>query len=62
MHIHIMKIFSEMDNKFFGLKKKISILLIAYVSYKSGYVYCSLYLFYFILQALSTVLSTTSSW
>ena len=50
MHIHNMKIFSEMDNKFFGLKKKIiSISLIAYVSYKNGYVYCSLYLFYFIL-------------
>ena len=32
MHIHNMKIISEMDNKFFGLKKKlISISLIAYV-------------------------------
>ena len=30
--------------------------------YKSGYVYCLLYLFCFILQAVSTVLSTTSSW
>ena len=29
--------------------------------YKSGYVYCFLYLFCFILQAVSTVLSTTSS-
>ena len=25
MHIHDMKIFNEMDNKFFGLKKKINI-------------------------------------
>ena len=32
MHIHNMKIISEVDNKFFGLKKKlISISLIAYV-------------------------------
>ena len=30
--------------------------------YKSFYVYCSLYLFCFILQAFSTVLSTTFSW
>ena len=31
-HIHNMKIINEMDNKFFGKKKKlISILLIAYV-------------------------------
>ena len=35
MHIHSMKIISEMDNKFFGLKKKlISISLIAYVCTK----------------------------
>ena len=30
--------------------------------YKSVYVYCSFYLFCFILQAVSTVFSTTSSW
>ena len=62
MHIHNMKIISEMDNKFFGLKKKFNIHFIDCLRfYKSGYVYCSLYLFCFILQAVSTVLSTTSS-
>ena len=40
-HIHNMKIIDEMDNKFFGLKKKINIYFIDCLCfYKSVYVYC----------------------
>ena len=60
-HIHNLKIINLMDNKFFWFEKKrlISIWLAAYMLQKF---LCLLFivLFFFILQALSTVLSTTS--
>ena len=62
MHIHNMEIISEMDNKSFGHKKINIHFIYCLCFYKSGYIYCLLYLFCFILQAVSTVFSTTSSW
>ena len=62
-HIHNMKIINKMDNKFFGLKKKlISISLIAYVFTK-----VFMFIVHSICSALSCRLSaqffsTTSSW
>ena len=56
-HIHNMKIINKMDNKFFGL-----ISLIAYVFTKVFMFIVHSNLFSFILQAVSTVFSTTSSW
>ena len=48
---------------FFVLKNEININFIDCLCFfKFVYVYCSLYLFCFILQAVSTVLFTTSSW
>ena len=52
-----------LDSKFCGRKKKINIHFTDCLCfYKSVYVYCSFHLFCFILQAVSTVLSTASSW
>ena len=48
---------------FFVLKNEININFIDCLCFfKFVYVYCSLYLFCFILQAVSTVLFTTFSW
>ena len=52
-----MKIINKMDNKFFGL-----ISLIAYVFTKVFMFIVHSNLFSFILQAVSTVFSTMSSW
>ena len=61
-HIHKMKISNGMDNKcFFVLKNEVNINFIDCLCFfKIVYVYCSLYLFCFILQAVSTVCSQLS--
>ena len=62
-HIHKWKSAMGWITSFFVLKNEININFIDCLCFfKFVYVYCSLYLFCFILQAVSTVLFTTSSW